>query len=110
MEYNPTLFWDDFRIWVYGGLICFLAAPALAYLAAYIFRDSATQWIVPFTIAILFFPLILMSRHGLKHGYAISGRWNHIYRGTAAFRWNIFAIILYLILVFVAWIYRDDWR
>ncbi len=92
MEKDKALYWKHYRIWIFGLLVSF----PLEGLSGYLLNDRNPEWVVPVTVAILFFPLVLSGVHGLRHGYSMSGRYGWIWRGRPAVYSNIATLILYL--------------
>jgi hypothetical protein len=101
MEKNNALYWKYLHKWMYGGLLSFLISGLLGLSL----RNSNLDWVIPVVVAILFFPLIIMARYGLKHNYYPSWRYGYIIRGKSAIAWNIFVFVIYALLIIFAALY-----
>jgi hypothetical protein len=85
-------------------VFCFLATPAVAYF----FSETKETVLVPFLVAILFFPMAIQGISGLIAAYSPGHWWNSIYRGKAALIVNAAWLLSYVIIVVVAFV--SQWK
>jgi len=98
MVQDKLLYWAYFKVWIYGIIVSF----PLCGLFGYLFRNSDPNWVLPIALSILFSPLVLCGIYGIKRGYSMSYKYGHIYRGNQAIFWNLFSLVLYiLVLIYV---------
>jgi hypothetical protein len=92
---DTHLYWTYFSVWICAIL------PAVFATALFfdLFRQSDPRWVVPIAMAILWSPLVALGMYGIIKGYSASLRYGYIYRGTTALVWNIFPIIIYVVIL-----------
>lgn len=92
MKKDSKLYWIYSKIWIFG----IAASFPITSIFAYTLREISSDLIVPFSVGILFSPLIVMSIYGLKNGYFPSHRIGYITTGLHSRNMNLFLIVLYV--------------
>ena len=98
MLQDKSLYWAYFRVWIYGIIVSF----SLCGLFSYLFRNSDPNWVLPISLSILFSPLVLCGIHGIRRGYSMSYKYGYICHGNYSIFWNLFPIVLYILILICA--------
>ena len=98
MENNREFYHRFFWIWIVSIFVCVV----IGSIAGYALNDMNSNLLVPLIAGIVFLPIFVVGVYGLKSGYSIGHRWNHIYKGRIAHLTNALFIVIYiLIMLFV---------
>lgn len=103
-EKDTHLYWTYLSVWICAILPAVFATALFFYL----FRHSDPRWVVPIAMAILWSPLVVLGMYGIIKGYSASWLYGYIYRGTKALVWNIFSIIIYIVILVVVLVVGGD--
>ena len=97
MEANSPLYLRFMKLWIRSVIVCFLvAALGGAFLAKYGSNDNISALA---TVAILFFPLLIVGFYGIRNRACAARRPGYVYRGFAAHAMNFLVICLYFVAV-----------
>ena len=91
MEENRKLYWKYFKVWIVGILISFPVTVTFGYVT----KEMHSNMTLPLSLTILFFPLVIVSFYGFRHGFCPAYRYGFVYRGRKARFWNTVPLIYY---------------
>jgi len=98
MIQDKQLYWKYWKVWIFGGIISFTASSLIGYLL----NNSDPNLIVPITLTIFLFPILLCGILGIRWGYFPSRKIGHIHHGNKAIMFNGLFIFLYFIAIVLA--------
>ncbi|OGS20091.1 MAG: hypothetical protein A2252_08670 [Elusimicrobia bacterium RIFOXYA2_FULL_39_19] len=98
-EKNKELYLKSFKLGIISIMTgCFSAVVLFNYLGS-----NNKHLAIFLSSAAIFFPVVIISIHGLMNGYCCSHMINYVHKGNMAVFFNVLSILLYLTVVMVVY-------